>query len=158
MSIFTEHTGRPLPPVIVGAELALSPSCALDSAAVVKFVLALQRTAFEVLVVTSADDARTAEVDTVSVAAYCARLSSRLYVVPEVSARSEPFHVASQLATLDYVSQGRSGWVLADESHDPQFARVLQALWDSWDDDAVIRDPLSVMSRQVVESADGCGS
>lgn len=74
---------------------------------------------------------------------------------------TEPFHVAKNIATLDLVSGGRGGWrlhlstgtaearlfgrkpaaPLADlvaEADD--VAEVVARLWDSWEDDAVIRD------------------
>ncbi len=74
---------------------------------------------------------------------------------------TEPFHVSKNVATLDLVSRGRAGWRVAvstsDEAakrfgrKDPQPVRELYAeaddaievvsrLWDSWEDDAVIRD------------------
>lgn len=75
---------------------------------------------------------------------------------------TEPFHVATGLQTLDHVSQGRAGWriqvsptpreaalfgrrpggdeaaTLFDEAR--EVAEVVSRLWDSWDDDAIIRD------------------
>ncbi|MEU8727108.1 LLM class flavin-dependent oxidoreductase [Streptomyces antimycoticus] len=73
---------------------------------------------------------------------------------------TEPFHVSSQLASLDHISAGRAGWVVTEEER-PEAARawgrplvvdadalaresrdgveVARALWDSWEDDAVIR-------------------
>ncbi|OII26953.1 LLM class flavin-dependent oxidoreductase [Curtobacterium sp. MCBA15_013] len=86
-----------------------------------------------------------------------------LGLVPTVSVtHTEPFHVATGLQTLDHVSQGRAGWriqvsptareaalfgrrpggdeasVLFDEAR--EVAEVVSRLWDSWDDDAIIRD------------------
>jgi len=79
----------------------------------------------------------------------------------------EPFHVSTAIATLDYVSEGRAGILvqnLAKERNieasealgvlngypsldqkaldrDAQDAiEVIRRLWDSWEDDAVIRD------------------
>lgn len=74
---------------------------------------------------------------------------------------TEPFHVSKNVATLDLVSGGRAGWrvatstseqaaalfgrrapepydVLVDEAG--EVVDVVRALWDSWEDDAVIRD------------------
>ncbi|GAA3338584.1 LLM class flavin-dependent oxidoreductase [Curtobacterium pusillum] len=84
-------------------------------------------------------------------------------LVPTVSVtHTEPFHVATGLQTLDHVSLGRAGWraqvsptvreaalfgrrpggddaaVLFDEAR--EVAEVVRRLWDSWDDDAIIRD------------------
>jgi alkanesulfonate monooxygenase SsuD/methylene tetrahydromethanopterin reductase-like flavin-dependent oxidoreductase (luciferase family) len=73
---------------------------------------------------------------------------------------TEPFHVSTQLASLDYVSGGRAGWIAtAEESPETAAAvgrgevsgtalaqeaaasiEVSRRLWDSWEDDAVIRD------------------
>ncbi|MFC0674424.1 LLM class flavin-dependent oxidoreductase [Brachybacterium hainanense] len=72
----------------------------------------------------------------------------------------EPFHLATQLASLDHIAHGRSGW-LVTAATDPavpaavgrpqldaeqtaqEAADVLEAsrlIWDSWTDDAVVRD------------------
>jgi len=100
-------------------------------------------------------------VDAVTRAAFAAPITSRIGLVPLVHpAVTEPFHLASQLAALDHASTGRSGWLvgtgavpgaraaldrpvadgqdLADETAD--VVTVVRDLWDSWDDDAVIRD------------------
>ncbi|PEQ11409.1 hypothetical protein B2G71_17820 [Novosphingobium sp. PC22D] len=75
---------------------------------------------------------------------------------------SVPFHVARALSAIDFLSGGRSGWMaiaggaerfdaaygqdLATAAPDEQaarhddFIRATQALWDSWDDDALIID------------------
>lgn len=100
-------------------------------------------------------------VDAVTRAAFVAPVTSRIGLVPLVHPGvTEPFHVASQLASLDHASRGRAGWLvgsgdvpgaraaldrpvaagddLRDETAD--VARTLAALWDSWEDDAVVRD------------------
>jgi hypothetical protein len=90
-------------------------------------------------------------------AAFVAASTSTLGIAPVVSTTyAEPFHVSSQLASIDHISVGRAGWVvgtspeaarawgrppvtdLAREARDS--TRVVRDLWDSWDDDAVIRD------------------
>jgi alkanesulfonate monooxygenase len=74
---------------------------------------------------------------------------------------NEPFHVARKFASLDHLSGGRAAWNLVTSTnigeafnfgreehleHDArydraaEFARVVRALWDSWDDDAFVRD------------------
>ncbi|MVU81710.1 LLM class flavin-dependent oxidoreductase [Nocardia sp. ET3-3] len=93
-------------------------------------------------------------------AGFVAATTSTLGLVPAIAATyAEPFHLSSQLATLDYASRGRAGWLAVD---DPDAARawgatprttaaelrrertdaieVARRLWDSWEDDAVIRD------------------
>jgi alkanesulfonate monooxygenase len=74
---------------------------------------------------------------------------------------NEPFHIARKFASLDHISGGRVGWNLVTsgmaveaynfgrdahyghaERYDRarEFAEVVKALWDSWDDDAFPRD------------------
>jgi N-acetyl-S-(2-succino)cysteine monooxygenase len=74
---------------------------------------------------------------------------------------NEPFHVARKFASLDHLSGGRAGWNLVTsgmaaeaynfnrdahyehgERYDraQEFARVVVGLWDSWEDDAFLRD------------------
>lgn len=102
--------------------------------------------------------------DAVLVAARVAPLTSRIGLVPTVvTTHTEPFHVSKAIATLDYVSTGRAGVrveVAADPAHAKHFGRrevtpddlpalleeaadhveVQRRLWDSWEDDAEIRD------------------
>lgn len=77
---------------------------------------------------------------------------------------TEPFHLARMLASLDHMSGGRAGWNLVTsqneaeahnfgrEAHPPhderyarakEFAQVVMGLWDSWEDDAFVRDKKS---------------
>lgn len=95
-------------------------------------------------------------------AAFAAAATSVLAVAPVVSTTyAEPFHIGSQLASLDHIAAGRSGWVVA-ASPAPEAARawgrplvsgadahareardavrVARDLFDSWEDNAVIRD------------------
>ena len=74
---------------------------------------------------------------------------------------NEPFHIARKYASLDHLSGGRAGWNIVtsaleyeaynfsrDKHYDHEdryerareFTRVVQGLWDSWDDDALVRD------------------
>ncbi|HEX7304664.1 MAG TPA: LLM class flavin-dependent oxidoreductase [Lentzea sp.] len=98
--------------------------------------------------------------DAVLTAARIAPLTSRIGLVPTaVVTHTEPFHVSKAIATLDYVSKGRAGVELTvapepatarhfgrrddltdlwDEAAD--YVTVLRGLWDSWEDDAEIRD------------------
>lgn len=73
----------------------------------------------------------------------------------------QPFHVARRFASLDLISSGRAGWNLVtsanpNEAHNfgldqhpdksdryrraREFAQVVLGLWDSWDEDAFVRD------------------
>jgi alkanesulfonate monooxygenase SsuD/methylene tetrahydromethanopterin reductase-like flavin-dependent oxidoreductase (luciferase family) len=96
--------------------------------------------------------------DAVLTAARVAPLTSRIGLVPTaVVTHTEPFHISKAIATLDYVSKGRAGVQLTTDSlHGKHFGRrdnfgdlweeaadhaeVLRRLWDSWEDDAEIRD------------------
>ncbi|MCU1361931.1 MAG: luciferase-like, subgroup [Ilumatobacteraceae bacterium] len=125
-------------------------------------------------------DARTDQVrgrlDALLIASLMAPVTRHIGLVPTVvTTHTEPFHVASSVATLDYVSSGRAGWraqiswkqseaahvgrrrmvpVDLNDAEDPATAaqvrelfdeatdvvEVVRRLWDSWEDDAVIRD------------------
>lgn len=125
-----------------------------------------------------AEDERTDEVrgrlDAVLVASLLARTTTGIGLVPvATTTHTEPFHLASALATLDHVSEGRGGWQVRvsalrrdalltgrrevpaiDGPQDPAAAPLTRelfaeasavvdtarALWDSWEDDAEIRD------------------
>ncbi len=93
-------------------------------------------------------------------AAFAAPLTSSIGLAPVVATTyTEPFHVASQIASLDHASLGRAGWVVAAATEPrrppgaappvdrrrarPRGARRRRGgrdLWDSWGDDAAIRD------------------
>ncbi|MEU4830176.1 LLM class flavin-dependent oxidoreductase [Streptosporangium sp. NPDC023615] len=73
---------------------------------------------------------------------------------------NEPFHVARKFASLDHISGGRAGWNIVTSAgeaearnfgvdrpaHADRYARadefldVVTKLWDSWQDDAIVRD------------------
>lgn len=76
----------------------------------------------------------------------------------------QPFHLARMLASLDHLSKGRAAWNIVTSGskfeaanfgekelpdHDMRYARarefveVVKGLWDTWDDDAFIRDKQS---------------
>ncbi len=97
-------------------------------------------------------------IDAVNRAAFVAAATSTIGLVPVIeTSYAEPFHIASQLASLDYASRGRAGWIatrVTDPSAGTTWGRdvpdvdreqrdvieVVRRLWDSWEDDAVIRD------------------
>ncbi|MDW4571770.1 LLM class flavin-dependent oxidoreductase [Microbacterium sp. M3] len=102
-----------------------------------------------------------ARLDAVQRAAFAAAVTSAIGLVPVAHvAYSEPFHVATQLASLDWASNGRAGWIAAasgtaaeaaaygrEALSDDELRRerddvieVARLLWDSWEDDAVIQD------------------
>ncbi|GHH29277.1 LLM class flavin-dependent oxidoreductase [Streptomyces lanatus] len=108
--------------------------------------------------------------DAVLIASRVAPLTRHIGLVPTVvSTHTEPFHISKAIATLDHVSTGRAGLRvqltarpneaahfgrreipridaydqpvihdLFDETAD--YVEVVRRLWDSWEDDAEIRD------------------
>ncbi|MDQ0379800.1 LLM class flavin-dependent oxidoreductase [Amycolatopsis thermophila] len=101
--------------------------------------------------------------DAVLVASRVAPLTRHIGFLPTaVATHTEPFHLSKAIATLDYVSSGRGGVRvriassaedakhfgrrefpvplpdLAEEAGD--WVEVVRRLWDSWEDDAEIRD------------------
>src|SRR4051794_35116861 len=113
-----------------------------------------------------ADDERTDQVrgrlDAVQVAARVAPVTESIGLVPTaVVTHTEPFHLSKAIATLDFVSTGRAGLrvkVTGSPHVAAHFGRrselgiedlfaeaadwveVVRRLWDSWEDDAEIRD------------------
>jgi FMN-dependent oxidoreductase (nitrilotriacetate monooxygenase family) len=74
---------------------------------------------------------------------------------------NEPYHIARKYASLDHISGGRAGWNVVTSWSDEEarnfgrdkhldyetryeraeeFVRVVTGLWDSWEDDAFVRD------------------
>ncbi|KUL72373.1 MULTISPECIES: LLM class flavin-dependent oxidoreductase [unclassified Streptomyces] len=108
--------------------------------------------------------------DAVLIASRVAPLTHHIGLVPTVVAtHTEPFHISKAIATLDYVSSGRAGLrvqISARPNEAAHFGRraieriehydtpavhelfdeaadhveVVRRLWDSWEDDAEIRD------------------
>ena len=94
-----------------------------------------------------------------------AAVTGRIGLVATVTTTyNEPFHVARKFASLDLLSGGRSGWNLVTSSNQAEaynfgrdahlahaarydrareFAQVVLGLWDSWGDDAFVRDKAS---------------
>jgi alkanesulfonate monooxygenase SsuD/methylene tetrahydromethanopterin reductase-like flavin-dependent oxidoreductase (luciferase family) len=106
-------------------------------------------------------DRLTGRADAVLVAARIAPATQHIGLIPVATVtHTEPFHVSKSVATLDYVSHGRAGWQprvsvttheaalfgRRDGSQIPlfdeavEYVDVVRRLWDSWEDDAIIRD------------------
>ena len=83
------------------------------------------------------------------------------FVATSTTTFNEPYTLARQFASLDAISGGRCGWNLVTSNNEQdalnysreqhmshgdryeraiEFAEVVQGLWDSWDEDAFIRD------------------
>ncbi|WP_248763608.1 LLM class flavin-dependent oxidoreductase [Pseudarthrobacter sp. SSS035] len=130
-----------------------------DFASLAEAVLAAESAGFHAVTFTDAPVA--GRTNALQRAAYAGPLTRTIALVPEVdTVHTEPFHVSTQLASLDYVSGGRAGWI-ATAAESPEAAaavgrrnvtgaalaqeaaasiEVSRRLWDSWEDDAVIRD------------------
>jgi alkanesulfonate monooxygenase SsuD/methylene tetrahydromethanopterin reductase-like flavin-dependent oxidoreductase (luciferase family) len=105
--------------------------------------------------------------DAVLIASRVAPTTSHIGLIPTaIATHTEPFHLSKAIATLDYVSSGRAGvrvQISASREAAGHFGRreiperspaltddlvgeaadyieVLRRLWDSWEDDAEIRD------------------
>jgi alkanesulfonate monooxygenase SsuD/methylene tetrahydromethanopterin reductase-like flavin-dependent oxidoreductase (luciferase family) len=129
-----------------------------------------------------------ARLDAHLIAATLAPITRHIGLIPTVTTtHTEPFHVSTALATLDYTSRGRAGWqvrVSAGTEEAEHFGRreiteptpaefadiiatgrlteyaealfeeatdaveVVRRLWDSWEDDAEIRD---VATRRFID-------
>lgn len=104
--------------------------------------------------------------DAVLVASRVAPATEKIGLLPVATVTyPEPFHIASAVSTLDWISKGRGGWqprvsgrpsdadlVGVRPAPDPEHALrdlfdeaidavdVVRRLWDSWEDDAIIKD------------------
>ncbi|TKV60847.1 LLM class flavin-dependent oxidoreductase [Nakamurella flava] len=111
----------------------------------------------------AADGSAPVRLDATLLAARLAPVTTAIGLLPSVAAQqTEPFHAAKAIATLDYAATGRAG-VLVRASTSPaeyahlgrrtgpapaaerygevaDYVEVLRRLWDSWEDDAEIRD------------------
>ncbi|HBO3777799.1 TPA: LLM class flavin-dependent oxidoreductase [Pseudomonas aeruginosa] len=94
-----------------------------------------------------------------------AAVTSRIgLIATATTSYNEPYHIARKFASLDYLSKGRAAWnlvtsVVSDEAwnfgreahidHAERYRRaeefhdVVKGLWDSWEDDAFLRDKAS---------------
>ncbi|GLE54545.1 LLM class flavin-dependent oxidoreductase [Mycobacterium montefiorense] len=99
--------------------------------------------------------------DAALVAARIAPVTRHIGLIPVATVtHTEPFHISKSIATLDYVSRGRAGWQprVSSTTHEAalfgrrdgspeglfeeavDYVDVVRRLWDSWEDDAIIRD------------------
>ena len=66
------------------------------------------------------------------------------FLVAASTRQHEPYNLARRFASMDQVSGGRTGWAILGEPHengrDQEYAALVSALWDSWEDDAFIYD------------------
>ena len=103
-----------------------------------------------------------ARVDAPTLAAFAAPSVPGIALAPTISTtHTEPFHLSKVVQTLDHASLGRAAWQVAVSTSDAEAAHfgrkpavdeaeawaeaeeaieVAERLWDSWEDDAEIRD------------------
>lgn len=102
------------------------------------------------------------ELEPLTMLSAIAMRTSRIGLVATASTTyNEPFHIARKFASLDHISRGRAGWNVVTSwseeeaknfgrdkqldyetrySRAGEFVNVVTGLWDSWDDDAFVRD------------------
>ncbi|MET7992277.1 LLM class flavin-dependent oxidoreductase [Amycolatopsis sp. NPDC005232] len=99
--------------------------------------------------------------DATTRAVYVATLTDRIGLAPASHVTTaEPFHLAAQLAGLEHATHGRAAWLVGATARPEALAtvgrpplgsdalrqevadvvEVVRRLWDSWEDDAVIKD------------------
>ncbi|UYP18313.1 LLM class flavin-dependent oxidoreductase [Rhodococcus sp. Z13] len=110
--------------------------------------------------VVSGENTVRGRLEAIGLAARLTTATSRIGLIPTATVtHTEPFHVAKAIQTIDHTTLGRAGWEVAvtpgvvelfgrkdeqdtaslwAEAHEA--AEVAARLWDSWEDDAEIRD------------------
>ena len=105
------------------------------------------------------------KLDPVLACAAVAAVTTHVGLVPTASTTyNHPYNFARRMASIDHISNGRMGWNMvtstnideamnfgldgpidSDTRHSraAEFVEVVRGLWDSWDDDAFIRDKAS---------------
>ncbi len=109
-----------------------------------------------------AEAARCVRLEPLTLLAALAPVTKRIGLIATATTTyNDPFNIARKYATIDHISKGRAGWNLVtsqnvDEAlnfsqnahmeHSLRYERaqefydVVTGLWDSWEDDAIIRD------------------
>jgi FMN-dependent oxidoreductase (nitrilotriacetate monooxygenase family) len=98
------------------------------------------------------------KIDAFSLASYVAAVTSKIGIVATVNANFiDPYNTARSAATLDHLSKGRAALNVitstgagdnysqeanftSDYGRTEELVEVIQALWDSWEDGAVVAD------------------
>jgi alkanesulfonate monooxygenase SsuD/methylene tetrahydromethanopterin reductase-like flavin-dependent oxidoreductase (luciferase family) len=139
-----------------------------DGPAIVDLVGRVERAGFAIA--TFADPTTRADhptirgrLDPVEVVAFAAAATDVIGLVPAVGAlHAEPFHLANQLASADFASYGRTGWLAETEDtvaraaaygsaqeaareavrrENDEVIAAVRRLWDTWEDDVFVADP-----------------
>lgn len=155
---------RPRRPLRLALELsgaAADPARGLTLGHARDVALAAEEAGFDLLVLDDSLAPGSGQLDALTVAAALGPLTATIGLAPVVTTtHTEPFHVAKNLQSLDWVSRGRAAWkpaVSATAAEARAFGRkgptepaelwaeaadvveVARRLWDSWEDDAIIR-------------------
>jgi FMN-dependent oxidoreductase (nitrilotriacetate monooxygenase family) len=110
-------------------------------------------------------DPKTAQFEPLTLLSALSVVTERIGLVATATTTyNEPYHVARKFASLDQLSGGRAGWNLVTSANEQEalnfsrtnhvphdqrydrareFAAVVKGLWESWEDDAFLRDPES---------------
>src|SRR5260370_12147095 len=103
-------------------------------------------------------------IDSISITSALSAVTECLGFVATLSTTyNEPYYIAERFASLDHISNGRAGWNIITTANDDaaynfgqkshmektlpyeranEFIDVCTPLWDSWDDDTVVADPV----------------
>ncbi len=120
---------------------------ALDLPSLERLVRTLEDGGFSVILSTDAAEDDGGFFEPFTLLSALASLTERIGLVAAAgTAGNEPYTVARKLASLDHLSGGRAGW-LVEADPEPgraaEFVDVVEGLWDSYADDALIRDKAS---------------
>ena len=114
-----------------------------DIRSLVRAAIELERAGFTFVVI-DAPPTRDAVFEPFTLGASLAFATHRLGIaVASPTSGLHPYHAARRLASLDHLSGGRAAWLVGaepDREHAVEYVDVARALWDSWDDDAFVRD------------------
>lgn len=116
----------------------------------------------DLLYATQYDQGMTGMLDPLTLLSALSMSTEKLGLTATVSTTyNEPYNVARKFATLDHISGGRAGWNIVTsqldiEAHNygrakhpehglryqmaQEFVEVVTRLWDSWDEDVLVRD------------------
>lgn len=126
--------------------------------------IAAEENGFDALYLRESTDAQNKAFEALSLAAIIAAHTRSIGLISELlPSLTQPYNIARRVLSLDHLSQGRSGWSLvprldasliarrggeaqndqAQNERSAEFAKVLRALWQSWQADARVIDKAS---------------
>jgi len=130
-------------PIVLAALLRPDDDRPGDIRSLVRGAVELERAGFTFVVV-DAPAPTNAAFEPYTLAASLAFATHRLgFAVTSATTGLHPYHAARRLASFDHLSGGRAAWFVEedpDRGHAVEYVDVARALWDSWDDDAFVRD------------------